>query len=86
MQRDEFRGISYDDPRLQARFEALLSAVDAAEHEREPIRQRYRQAEREDGVSRALDDQLIGANNKIAAAKRAVDAFLAENRDYNVQR
>jgi hypothetical protein len=89
---DEFRGISFDDPRRLAEFDRLVGAVTAAEQEREPIGKRHRQAERDlddgnisDSQFRTIDDQYIAANNKIAAAKRAVDAFLTQNNDYKVQ-
>jgi hypothetical protein len=88
----EYRGISYDDPRRQSEFEQLLGAVAAAEQERDPVGQRHAKAERdlEDGsISedqfRTIDDQYIAANNRIAAAKRAVDAFLTQNNDYRTQ-
>lgn len=89
---DDFSGISFDEPRRQAEFEKLVAAVVAAEQEREPIGQRHKKAERElddgdisDSQFRTVDDQYIAANNKIAAAKHAVDAFLTQNNDYKVQ-
>ena len=92
MATSDFAGISFDDPRLQAEFEQLLQAVAAAEREREPVAQRHRQAERDldkgaisDQQFRAIDDQYIAASNTIAAAKRAVDAFLTQNRNYKVK-
>jgi hypothetical protein len=92
MNTEEFKGISFEDPRRQAEFERLLGAVATAEGERAPIAERHRQAERDldtGGISdadfRAIDDRYIAANNKIAEAKRAVDAFLVANRDYKVQ-
>ena len=91
MAASDFAGIAFDDPRLQAAFEQLLQAVAAAEREREPVAQRHRQAEHEldravisDAQFRRVDDAYIAANNRIAAAKRAVDAFLAQNRAYRV--
>ena len=90
MSTDEFRGISFEDPRRQAEFERLLGQVTAAESDRSPIGTRHKQAEQDyDGGSmseqdfRAVDDEYIAANNKIADAKRAVDDFLTSNRDYN---
>lgn len=92
MATDDFSGISFDEPRRQAEFEKLVAVVAAAEQEREPIGQRHKKAERElddgdisDSQFRTVDDQYIAANNKIAAAKHAVDAFLTQNNDYKVQ-
>jgi hypothetical protein len=92
MATDDFRGIYFEDARRQAELEQLIVAVTAAEQGREPIGKRHRQAERdlEDGAIsdsqfRAIDDQYIAANNSIAAAKRAVDAYLAQNRDYKTR-
>lgn len=92
MPTDEFSGILFDDPRRQAEYDTLVAAVAAAEQEREPIGQRHKKAERElddgdisDSQFRTIDDQYIAANNKIAAAKRAIDAFLTQNNDYKVQ-
>ncbi len=89
MSTEEFRGIYFDDPRHQAKLEDLIAAVGAAEQEREPVGQRHKQAERdlEDGsldeeTFRTIDDQYIAANNKIAAAKRDVDAYLQQHPDY----
>ncbi len=91
MAASEFAGLAFDDPRLQATFEHLLQAVAAAEREREPVAERQRQAEHDldravisDEQFRTVDDAYIAANNRIAAAKRAVDAFLAQNRQYRV--
>ena len=92
MATNEYQGIAFDDARRQGELERLVAAVAEAEQEREPVGRRHRQAERdlEDGTIsdddfRTLDDQYIAANNKIAAAKRAVDAFLAENRDFKTR-
>jgi hypothetical protein len=92
MSAKEFRGISFDDPRSQAEFERLVAAVAAAEREREPFAQRHAQAERDldDGALseeefEEIDDQYIAANNKIAAAKRAVDSYLTQNNVYKTQ-
>lgn len=92
MTADEFGGISFDDPRSQAEFERLVAAVRAAEQERAPIGQRHVQAEQEldegtlsDDQFRVIDDQYIAANNNIAAAKHAVDAYLTQNNQYKTQ-
>lgn len=92
MSTGEYSGISFDDPRRQAEYEKLVGAVTAAEQERDPIGQRHKKAERDlddgeisDSQFRTIDDQYIAANNKIAAAKRAIDAFLTQNNDYKVQ-
>jgi hypothetical protein len=89
MATDDFRGISFEDARRQAELEQLIAAVAVAERDREPIGQRHRKAERDldtglisEDEFQAIDDQYIAANNKIAAAKRAVDAFLGQNPDY----
>ncbi len=87
----KYDGIRYDDPRLQAEFQRLVEAVAASERARRPIQQRHQEVERarEDGAIsdtefRAVDDQYIAANNKIAAAMRKVDEFLGRNKDYRV--
>lgn len=92
MNTEEFKGISFQDPRRQAEFERLVAAVAAAENERSPLDERHRRAEDDldagditDAEFRRIDDQYIAANNKIAEAKRTVDAFLVDNRDYKVQ-
>ncbi len=92
MRRSLYNGIRYDDPRLQAEFERLLAQVEAAERARAPLRERFNQAEREresGDISRtefeAVEDQYIGANNKIAAAQRAVDQFLGKYKNYRVE-
>ena len=93
MPRSEYDGMRYDDPRAQAEFERLLAEVRAAEQSREPIQQRHREAERNmdigsvsDSEYRSVDSQYIAANNKIAAAKKKVNEFLARNKDYRVDR
>ena len=92
MSTNEYSGISFDDPGRQAQFEKLLGAVTAATQEREPLSQRHRQAERglddgdiSDDQFRAIDDQYIAANKRIAAAKHAVDTFLTQNNDYKTR-
>ncbi len=92
MATDEFRGIFFEDARRQAELEGLIEAVAAAERERDPIGARHRKAERDlddgtisDGEFRLIDDGYLAANNKIAAAKRALDAFLAQNRDFQTR-
>ena len=90
--RNQYAGFSYDDPRVQAEFQRLLDEVDAAEQARAPIQQQHRQAENSrdagsmsDAQFGAVDRQFIAANNKIAAAKRKVDHFLSQNKDYRVR-
>ncbi len=92
MRRSLYNGIRYDDPRLQAEVERLLAQVEAAERARAPLRDRFNQAEREresGDISRtefeAVEDQYIGAINKIAAAQRAVDQFLGKYKNYRVE-
>ena len=89
MASNDFAGITFRDPGTQAVFERLVAAVVAAERARAPLAQRHAAAERDldagrisEAQFRALDDQYIAANNQIAAAKRAVDHFLAQHRDY----
>ncbi len=88
---DKYRGIHYDDPRLQAEFERLLAEVDAAERARAPSKQRFEEAERDldvGAVSRkefeSAENRYIAANNKLAAALRAVDQFLGRYKNYRV--
>ncbi len=87
----EFAGIHFKEPNLQAEFERLLAAVDAAEQARAPLAQRQSQAERNldrgeisDRQFGEADRAFISANNKIAAAKKAVDAFLSLHHNYDV--
>ncbi|WP_026370237.1 hypothetical protein [Kallotenue papyrolyticum] len=89
----EYRGIRYDDPRLQAEFERLLAEVERLEQARRPIEEEHRRAElaREEGdlserEFRTVDDRYIAMNNQIAAAKRRVDQFLQTNKNYRVER
>jgi hypothetical protein len=84
-----YQGIRYDDPQVQATFERLVQRIRDAEQARAPIAERHRKAERDlevgalaDAQFRALDDEYIAANNAIAAAQRAVDDFLHQNRNY----
>lgn len=84
-----YRGIYYDQPQVQAEFERLLQGIYDAEKAREPIAAQHRQAEHamESGKLsgaefRTVDDAYIAANNAIAAAQRAVDAFLQANKNY----
>ena len=86
----QYEGIRYDDPHLQAEFQRLVEEVATAERARAPIQQRHRQAEQEreagdmsDSQFRAVDDQFISANNKIAAAKRKVEEFLGRHKHYH---
>ena len=92
MATDEFRGIYFEEPRRQAELEGLIAAVTAAERERDPIGERHRKAERDlddgtiaDDEFRVIDDQYVAANNTIATAKRAVDEYLGQNRDYQTR-
>jgi hypothetical protein len=84
-----YRGIQYDDPRVQAEFERLVQRIRDAERARAPIAERHRKAERDEeegAISnaqfQAIDDAYIAANNAIAAAQRAVDDFLHANKNY----
>ena len=84
-----YRGIRYDDPHVQAEFERLVQRIGAAEQARAPVAEQHRKAERavEEGAAsdaqfQAVDDAYIAANNAIAAAQRAVDEFLRNNRNY----
>ena len=85
-----YLGIRYDDPGVQAEFERLLQAIRAAEQARAPIAARHRQSERDleegaisDAQFRAIDKDYIAANNAIAAAQHAADAFLRQHHDYH---
>ena len=85
-----YRGIRYDDPDVQAEFERLLQGIRDAEQARAPIAARHHQAERDleegalsDAQFRSIDDAYIAANNAIAAAQHAADAFLRQHRDYH---
>ena len=85
-----YLGIRYDDPSIQAEFEWLRQAIRDAEQARAPIAARHRQAERDleegaisDAQFRSVDKDYIAANNAIAAAQRAADAFLQQHRDYH---
>ncbi|MBC8162531.1 MAG: hypothetical protein H7Z42_15075 [Roseiflexaceae bacterium] len=80
-----YRGIAYDDPVVQAQFEQLVQRVRDAEAARAPIAARHRRAEDDDdGAYDASDPQYIAANNAIAAAQHAVDAFLSTHRNYTM--
>jgi hypothetical protein len=87
-----YRGIYYDEPHVQAEFERLLELVRAAERARAPIGERHRQAEQgndagtiSDSEYNSADAAYVAAGNKIAAAQRAVDKFLQENRNYRTR-
>jgi hypothetical protein len=87
-----YRGIYYDEPHVQAEFERLLERIREADRAREPIGARHSQAERgvetgavSDADYRSADDAYIAAGNAIAAAQRAVDKFLQENRNYKTR-
>lgn len=90
---NKYKGIRYDDPRLQAEFERLLAGVEAAERARAPYKQHLEEAERNVDVGaisrkefQAAEDRYIAANNKIAAALRAVDQFLGRYKNYRVEK
>jgi hypothetical protein len=87
-----YQGIYYDEPHVQAEFERLVQRIRDAERAREPVGGRHRQAERDlesgaisDAEYRSADDAYIAAGNAIAAAQRAVDAFLQANRNYRTR-
>lgn len=86
---DDYRGISFDDPATQAQFEQLVQRVREAEMARQPIADQHRTAEYDEergAISqqqyRQIDQAYIAANNAIAAAQHAVDAFLASHTNY----
>lgn len=87
-----YRDMQFDEPAVQRRFEELLQGIRDAEQAREPIAERHRIAERAneegrmaDAEFRAIDREYIGANNAIAAAQRAVEAFLNTHRNYHIE-
>jgi hypothetical protein len=87
-----YRDLYYDEPHVQAEFERLVQRVRDADRAREPLGSKHRQAERamETGAMseaeyRSAEDAYIAAGNAIAAAQRAVDAFLQQNRNYRVR-
>jgi hypothetical protein len=89
---NQYKGIYYDEPHVQAEFERLLQRVREAEAAREPVGGRHRRAEGDveagrmtDKQFRSLDDEYIAAGNKIAAAQRAVDDFLNLHRNYKTR-
>jgi hypothetical protein len=84
-----YRGIYYDEPHVQAEFERLVQRIRDAERDRAPLAERQRTAAREaesgaisDKQFQSADAAFIAANNAIAAAQRAVDAFLQANKNY----
>jgi hypothetical protein len=84
-----YRDIYYDEPHVQAEFERLVQRIRDAERERAPLAERQRTAAREAEAGKIPDKQylsadaaFIAANNKIAAAQRAVDEFLRANKNY----
>ena len=86
-----YENIHYDDPALQAELQRLIEDVAIAERARAPIQQRHREAEAEHDTGaisqsefRAVDNQYISANNKIAAAKKKIDDFLGRNKNFHV--
>ena len=87
-----YRGIYFEEPHVQSEFERLVEQVRAAERAREPLSQRQNKAERgaeagtlSDKEYRSAEDAYIAAGNAIAAAQRAVDKFLQENRNYRTR-
>jgi hypothetical protein len=87
-----YRGIYYDEPHVQAEFERLVQGISEAERDRAPLADRQRTAAREveagaisDKQFQSADAAFIAANNKIAAAQRAVDAFLQANKNYKTR-
>ena len=84
-----YQGIHYDQPHVQAAFEQLVQRIRDAERDRAPSADRQRMAAREaeagaisDKQFQSADAAFIAANNAIAAAQRAVDAFLQANKNY----
>jgi hypothetical protein len=87
-----YRDLYFEEPHVQAEYERLVQRIRDAERAREPISARHRQAEQamETGAIsgadfRSVDDAYIAANNAIAAAQRAVDAFLRTHRNYRTR-
>ena len=87
-----YRGIYYDEPHVQAEFERLVQGIRDAESARSPYADRQRSAERDaesgkisDAEYKSADAAYIAANNKIAAAQRAVDEFLRANKNYRTR-
>lgn len=87
-----YRNIHFDEPAVQTKFEELIQAIHAAEQARAPVAERHRAAERAneegrmpDAEFRAVDREYISANNAIAAAQRAVEAFLNTHRNYHME-
>jgi hypothetical protein len=87
-----YRDLYFEEPHVQAEFERLVQRIRDAEKAREPIGTRHRQAEHavetgamSDAEYRSADREYIAANNAIAAAQRAVDAFLHQNRNYKTR-
>jgi hypothetical protein len=87
-----YRGIYYDEPHVQAEFERLVQRIRDAERDRAPLAERQRIAAREaesgaisDKQFQSVDAAFISANNAIAAAQRAVDAFLQANKNYKTR-
>src|SRR5689334_12647794 len=87
-----YQGIYYDEPHVQAEFERLVQRVRDAEQARAPLADRQRKAEDDDeaGVisskqAKSAEDAYIAAGNAIAAAQRAVDAFLNANHNYKTR-
>src|SRR5262245_52980409 len=87
-----YRDFYYEEPHVQREYERLLQRLRDAEAARRPIGQQHRQAERANEAGaiseksyRDSEDAYIGANNAIAEAKRAVEAFLNRNGNYKIR-
>lgn len=87
-----YRGIYYDEPHVQAEYERLVQRIRDAEAARAPLADQQRTAAREAEAGKISDKQFqsadaafIAANNKIAAAQRAVDEFLRANKNYKTR-
>ena len=87
-----YRDIYYDEPHVQAEFERLVQRIRDAERDRAPLAERQRTAAREAEAGKisgkqylSADAAFIAANNKIAAAQRAVDEFLRANKNYKTR-
>lgn len=92
MSNTSYRDIHFDEPAVQRQFEQLVQSIRDAEQARAPIAERHRAAERaneqgdmSDADFRVIDREYISANNQIAAAQRAVEAFLNTHRNYQME-
>lgn len=87
-----YRDLYFENPTIQAEFERLVQLVRDAELARQPMGSRQRSVEDADASGklsekeyRNAEDEYIAAGNKIAAAQRAVNAFLQQNRNYKTR-